>query len=165
MDRDGRRRVGRVPNLLEGGRSLVKRVAVDHGDGPVHDVGQARPLALQDGRDVVERLLGLLPHRGADDLAVGIDAVLPADVDRLRRLFDHDGLAEGSAVRESFGVDVPDTHELASSAGFAVDTSYTGRPQRRDFGLAIARGRCLGAGAYTFGRGLALLANWNVVAG
>ena len=29
---------------------------------------------------------GLLPDGGADDLAVAIDAVLPADVDRLRRL-------------------------------------------------------------------------------
>jgi hypothetical protein len=35
---------------------------------------------------VAERLAGLLPDGGADDLAVGADAVLPADVDRLRRL-------------------------------------------------------------------------------
>jgi hypothetical protein len=64
-------------------------VAVDHGDGPVHDVGQACPLALEDGREVAERL---------------------ASLDRLRRLFDHNGLAEGRAAGEPLGVDVPDAH-------------------------------------------------------
>ncbi|GGT12677.1 hypothetical protein GCM10010176_066800 [Nonomuraea spiralis] len=36
----------------------------------MHDVRQARPFALQDGRQVAEHLPGLLPDRGADDLAV-----------------------------------------------------------------------------------------------
>jgi hypothetical protein len=31
------------------------------------------------------RLAGLLPDGGTDDLAFGVDAVVPADVDRLRR--------------------------------------------------------------------------------
>src|SRR5215510_14674897 len=98
VDRDGRRWVGRVPHLLEGGHTLaqggVERVTVYHGDGPVHDVRQARAFTLQDGREVAERLPGLLADRGTDDLTVGVDTVLPADVDGLRRLFDHDGLAE-----------------------------------------------------------------------
>src|SRR5918994_5111498 len=110
VDRDGRRWVGRVPRLLEGGEALVECVAVDYGDGPVHDVREARPLALEDGGEVAKRLAGLLPDRGADDLTVGVDAVLPADVDRLRRLFDHDGLAEGRAAVEPLGVDVPRAH-------------------------------------------------------
>jgi hypothetical protein len=68
VDRDGRRWVGWVPCLLEGGEAFVERVAVDHGDGPVHDVGQACPFALEDGGEVSERLAGLLPDGGADDL-------------------------------------------------------------------------------------------------
>jgi hypothetical protein len=75
VDRDGRRWVSRVPHLLEGCDTLVERVAVHHGDGPVHDVRQARPLAVEDGREVAERLEGLLPDRGTDDLAVGVDAM------------------------------------------------------------------------------------------
>jgi hypothetical protein len=110
VDGDGRRWVGRVPRLLEGGDPFVERVAVDHGDGPVHDVGQACPFAFEDGGEVAERLAGLLPDGGADDLAVGVDTVLPADVDRLRGLFDHDSLAEGRAAVEPLGVDVPCAH-------------------------------------------------------
>ncbi|HEY3144598.1 MAG TPA: hypothetical protein VGJ86_25935 [Acidimicrobiales bacterium] len=68
------------------------------------------PLALEDGGEVAERLARLFPDGLADDLAVGVDAVLPADVDRLRRLFDHDGLTEGRAAVESLGVDVPCAH-------------------------------------------------------
>src|SRR5829696_5669697 len=63
VDRDGRRWVGRVPRLLEGGEALVECVAVDYGDGPVHDVREARPLALEDGGEVAERLAGLLADR------------------------------------------------------------------------------------------------------
>jgi hypothetical protein len=77
----------------------------------------------RDGREVAERLAGLLPDGGTDDLAVGVDAVLPADVDRLRWLFDHDGLAEGRVVVESFGVDVPRRHGSPSGDD---DTSYGG---------------------------------------
>ena len=44
--------------------------------------------------------LACSPTGGADDLAVGVDA---ADVDRLRRLFDHDGLAEGRGAVEPSG--------------------------------------------------------------
>jgi len=57
-----------VPCPLEGGEAFIERVAVDHGDGPVHDVGQACPFALEDGGEVSERLAGLLPDGGADDL-------------------------------------------------------------------------------------------------
>jgi hypothetical protein len=110
VDRDRRRRVGRVPHLLEGRDALVERVAVHHGYGPVHDVRQARPLAFEDGRKVPQRLAGLLPYRGTDDLTVDIDPVLPADVDRLCRLFDYDGLAEGRAAVEPFRVHVTHTH-------------------------------------------------------
>jgi hypothetical protein len=77
VDRDGRRWVGRVPYLLEGGETLVERVADHYGDGPVHDVRQARSLAFEDGREVAECLARLFPNCGADDLAVGIDAVRP----------------------------------------------------------------------------------------
>src|SRR6266704_3383932 len=73
MDGDGRRRVGRVPGLLEGGETLTQRVAVHHRDGPGHDVRQACPLALQDGGEVAERLAGLLADGGTDDLTVGVD--------------------------------------------------------------------------------------------
>src|SRR5680860_1534086 len=73
VDRDGRRWVGRVPCPLEGGETLVERVAVYHGDGPVHDVRQAGPFALKDGREVAERLAGLFPDGGADDFPVGVD--------------------------------------------------------------------------------------------
>src|SRR5262245_31589262 len=115
--------MGRVPGLLEGGDALGQGMAVHHGDGPVHDVGQAGPLALQDGREVAERLAGLLPDRGTDDLAVRADAVLPSYVDRLGRLLDHDGLAEGRAVVESCRVEVPCAHVPPSSD---VDTSPSG---------------------------------------
>src|SRR5262245_49972970 len=115
--------MGRVPGLLEGGDALGQGMAVNHGDGPVHDVGQACPLALQDGREVTERLAGLLPDRGTDDLAVRVDAVLPAYVDRLCRLFDHDGLAEGRAAGQPRRVDVPYAHGSPSSDG---DTSHSG---------------------------------------
>src|SRR5919201_4848798 len=134
VDRDGRRWVGRVPRLLEGGDTLVERVAVHHGDGPVHDVRKAGALALEDGREVAERLAGLLPDGGADDLAVGVDAVLPADVDRLGRLFDHDGLAEGRVAVEPLGVDVPDAHvspplTMTPVTVVSYDTSYHGGNQ------------------------------------
>src|SRR5829696_2905612 len=133
VDRDGRRWVGRVPCLLEGGDTFVERVAVDHGDGPVHDVRRACPFALEDGGEVAKRLAGLFPDGGADDLAVGVDAVLPADVDRLRRLFDHDGLAEGRAAVEPLGVDVPCAHVSPSSdddrtSGPIRSSSKTSRP-------------------------------------
>jgi hypothetical protein len=75
------------------------------------------PLALEDGREVAERLAGLLRDRGADDLTVGVNAVLPADVDRFRRLFDHDGLAEGRAAVEPLGIDVPCAHVLPPRQG------------------------------------------------
>jgi hypothetical protein len=48
----------------------------------VHDVGQACPLALQDGREVEKRLADPVPNRGTDDLGAGVAAVLPADMDR-----------------------------------------------------------------------------------
>src|SRR5690606_8763192 len=86
------------------------------GDAPVHDVRQAPALALQDGGEVPQRLPGLLPERGADHPAGGVDAVLTADVDGLGRLFDHDGLAERRVAVESFRVDVPHAHATPSSA-------------------------------------------------
>jgi len=114
--------------LLESGNTFVECVAVYHGDGPVHDVRQARPLALQDGREVAERLPGLLLDRGTDDLPVGVDAVLPADVDRLRWLFDHDCLAEGRAAVDSLGVDVPYAHTLPPPVRKPVRVGH-GRPE------------------------------------
>jgi hypothetical protein len=64
VNRDGRRRVGSVPRLFEGGETLVERVPFHHADSPVHDVGEARSLTLEDGREVAERLAGLLPDGG-----------------------------------------------------------------------------------------------------
>ena len=67
----------------------------------------------------------------ADDLTVDVDTVLPADVDRLRRLFDHDRLAEGRAAVQPLGVDVPCTHasrssdDDPSSSGFARHQAVT----------------------------------------
>ena len=83
----------RAPCLPEGGETLIQCVTVHHGDGPVHDVRHARPLALQDGREFARRLAVPLPDHGADDLAVSADGILPADLARLRRLSGHDGLA------------------------------------------------------------------------
>ena len=77
MDCDGWRRVSRVPHLAEGRHTLVEALTCQCGDGPVDDVREARSLALQDGREVAERLQGLLSDRGTDDLTVGVDAVLP----------------------------------------------------------------------------------------
>ena len=68
VHRDGRPWAGQVPCLLEGGETLTQCLTVHHGDGPVHDVRQARPLAVQDGREVAQRLPGLLRDRGADDV-------------------------------------------------------------------------------------------------
>jgi hypothetical protein len=69
------------------------------------------PFALEDGGEVADACWPA-PRRWADDLAVGVDAVLPADVEPLRRRFDHDGLAEGRAALEPLGVDVPRAHVL-----------------------------------------------------
>jgi hypothetical protein len=77
VDRDGRRWVGRVPHLLEGGETLVECLAFHNGNRPVHDVRQARPLALEDGREVSDRLAGLFPERGTDDLAVALTPFCP----------------------------------------------------------------------------------------
>jgi hypothetical protein len=93
VDRDGRRWVGWVP-CLEGGEAFVERVAAD--TAMVQCTMLARfALRSRGWWRGCGTLAGLLPDGGADNLAVGVDAVLPADVEPLRRLFDHDGLAEG----------------------------------------------------------------------
>ena len=86
-------------------------MTVHHGDGPVHDVGQACTLTLQDGRQVAERLPRMLPNRWTDDLATRVDAVLPADVDGPRRMFDLDGLAEGRTAPPWVSCRLPEVRE------------------------------------------------------
>jgi hypothetical protein len=63
-----------------------------------------------------------------------------ADVDRLRRLFDHDGLAEGRVVVEPLGVDVPCAH--VSPPENLERKPYVSRVSAA-LGAGFTRGSCL----------------------
>lgn len=91
-------------------------MAVDDGDVPVDDVGESGALGLEDGGEIAEGLASLVGAGVADDLALGVDAVLAADVDDLGRCLDDHGLAEGRVVVEPFGVDVSHGHRPISTS-------------------------------------------------
>jgi hypothetical protein len=72
VDRDGRRWVSRVPHRLEGGNTLVDAWPSTRRWTSAR-CSPGSPLALEDGRNVAERVAGLLAERGTDDLTVGVD--------------------------------------------------------------------------------------------
>src|SRR5262249_42494514 len=107
-----------------GGEAVLERLAVHHDDPPVDDVGKAGAASAEDGADVLERPAGLGGEIVPDDLAVRVDAVLPAHVDRGRRRVDHDALAERRVAGEAFGVEVLNGH-----GGFYHRPADTAGPQ------------------------------------
>lgn len=99
------------PNALRDHECLADRLSLNHADGQLDQVIESCTGGGQRGLDVAAHLLGLRAEvADPDDIAIGIDGILTADVHGAMGSLDHDRLRKSRVSMEPFGLKMLDGH-------------------------------------------------------